>query len=186
MSSRSFLVSAKRLTVAGFVVFLSGGAACSRDNGETVEAPASLETPDPVGTAVQASSHEGEDVFKKLGVARPAGPTFNFADVPDPWPEDTEAACNAFDDSFPEQRACLCANCRDILHQCDALEGCIEIRECANRIGCTDANDCYLFPSTPGGCIEPIDRWGNTGFAVALSNNIGQCAVNNGCPTQLP
>jgi hypothetical protein len=135
----------------------------------------------------QRATGDGGDIFQRLGIKRPEGqPEFIFRDVPDPWPADTEAACNAFDTSFPEQRACLCAGCRDIVHQCDALKGCIEVRQCANRIGCTDSNSCYLTPTVPGGCVEPIDRWGNTGFAVALSNRVGECVVANKCPTTAP
>jgi hypothetical protein len=123
--------------------------------------------------------------------AGPIPPFTDFSTIPDPWAKGDVAACKAFGDgSYPVSRACMCdaPTCLELMRQCDALEGCIEIRDCAWRTGCSNANDCYLLKQAgdPNGCVDVIDKWGNTGDAVAIANTVGACGQALPTPCPLP
>jgi hypothetical protein len=125
--------------------------------------------------------------------AGPIPDPFAYETVEDPWPEETAAACKAFvpeegPDPYQEYRACACDTCIELMHQCDALQSCREIRQCGLDKGCADPNACYLAPR-PGprdpegkGCVEVIDKWGNIGLGTYLSRKLGECTAAASCP----
>jgi hypothetical protein len=124
--------------------------------------------------------------------AGPIPEPFSYADVEDPWPEETAAACKAYTppenttEPYPEYRACACDTCLEWMHQCDAIQSCREIRECGLDKGCTTPNACYLAPvpnardPEGAGCVEVIDKWGNTGLGTYLSRRLADCTTS--CP----
>jgi hypothetical protein len=112
---------------------------------------------------------------------------FRFDSVADPWTSVDIATCQAF--TSPETpansqpyRDCVCTNCLDLVHQCDALVGCREILACGARVGCADTTSCYIAPANGTGCQAEIDKWGNSGFAAYLAATLQTCAQSNSCP----
>lgn len=118
---------------------------------------------------------------------------FRYDSVTDPWPAQTIDACKAF--TTPETppnsqptRDCMCTNCMDWVHQCDSLQGCREVVQCAARVGCTDSFSCYLFPAvsakdpTGKGCQAEIDKWGNSGLSTFLAIKMQDCSKAANCP----
>jgi hypothetical protein len=75
--------------------------------------------------------------------------------------------------------SCMCESCLEVMQECDALEGCVEIRRCGYETGCRGAFECYLVPPSP--CAEVIDRWGNATIAAERSLAVSDCEVANGC-----
>lgn len=110
-------------------------------------------------------------------------PPFIYENVPAPYAEGDIAACKAFtevDEGLTEpqaaRRECFCTECVDLMRQCDALPGCIEMRQCAWRTGCNGAYACYLLPGAP--CRAVIDTWGNGSVSAALNTELGTCGCN--------
>lgn len=130
-----------------------------------------------------APRDKSKSVYDQLGVEDPKANETKYADKKAPY-EDV-AGCKAFDAEYPEIHDCTCDKCFDLQQQCDALDGCIEIAECAISIGCKDAYSCYLAPSpaVPDSrkCIPIVDKWGNTGLASAVSLALAACLDSNGC-----
>lgn len=115
---------------------------------------------------------------------------FDYRTIPEPWAEGDVAACKAylaFDEATTTaaaaaltRRECLCDAgdaCLEMLRQCDALEGCTQIRMCGIEKNCNSPNTCYLFPAAP--CVTTIDRWGNGSVSAGLSTNM---QADCGCP----
>lgn len=117
-------------------------------------------------------------------------PPFDYRDVPEPYADGDVAACKAYlpfgegATTMPAvaltRRECLCDNpdCIDLIRQCDALQGCTEMRLCGIETGCNDSNSCYLYPPPLGGkCRAVYDRWGNssvsTGLNATMQNTCG-------------
>ncbi|HEX4337407.1 MAG TPA: hypothetical protein VH062_15935 [Polyangiaceae bacterium] len=143
----------------------------------------------------------GGDIYKTVGVAPPAASAdgtatpvpYRYDQVKSPYDDGDAAACKAFSsDDLPagfktDERSCLCDSCFMIQRECDALIGCQQIMNCILSIGCTDSNSCYLAPQKTAldpdakGCVDVIDKWGNSGVSTALSNQIGDCGKMNGC-----
>jgi hypothetical protein len=144
--------------------------------------PAPVAIAAPVATVEQASTSSG-DIFSTLGIEKPSYPEFLYTSIKDPWPEDTVAACNAFDTRWPKQRACICDNCMELIHECDALPGCKEILTCAVTLGCTDSASCYYAPANGTGCQTQIDEWGTGSVSTALIVLIASCRTDNNCPS---
>ena len=111
----------------------------------------------------------------KLGKLDIDASAFEYEDIESPW--ETVEECKAFDDDA--SRACACDNCADLTRQCDALQGCIEIRDCNRATGCAGANECYLFPGAP--CVGVIDRWSNSSVSASVSLDLGDCMTAAGC-----
>jgi len=126
--------------------------------------------------------------------AGPIPEPFAYTTVPDPWPEETAAACKAYiapentTEPYPDTRNCACDACLELMHQCDALESCREIRQCSLDKGCVDPNACYLAPQPSArdpegkGCVDVIDKWGNTSLGTYLSRKLGNCTLDATCP----
>jgi hypothetical protein len=177
---RRLLGTGRRLIAAIGAFAVLGAVACSSTTANDTKGS---------GGATGGEADAGEwnnqyDVTVHDGGSLP--PPTDFSKIPDPWSADTEAACVAFAPDYPASRACFCKNCLELMHQCDALPGCIEVRACIWKSGCTDPNSCYLYKMSGDstGCVDVIDKWGNSGVAVATSNNLGQCAKQ--APTPCP
>lgn len=184
-----FLRTAGRAAAASSVIALLGAAGCqttsTKDGTPVVGWGSQAATKADAGAACQKYD------VKHVDFPTPPDPV-RFDKLKDPWSANTADACKSFKPSagsdYPVTRACVCDHCIDLVHQCDALEGCIEILNCILKSGCKDSNSCYLLKKSgdPTGCVDVIDKWGNTGDAVAIANTIGQgCVQNtaNGCPT---
>lgn len=107
---------------------------------------------------------------------------FQFDELELPY-EDSDA-CLVFQDeengNTSDEVMCLCDGCLELMQECDALPGCIEIRACILESGCTDANSCYLVPFVAP-CTDVIDKYGNSSVATAISTALMDCATENAC-----
>jgi len=111
----------------------------------------------------------------RLGELDLEAPAFEYEDIEAPW--ETVDECYAFGDD--SNRTCLCDACTELMRECDALEGCTEIRACSLATGCTGPNECYLLPGAP--CTRVIDRWSNSSVSTAVSLDIMECTTAEGC-----
>jgi hypothetical protein len=172
-----------RVAVATFAAALLA-AACSSDNTDTNKQPIGPSKDAGTETDGWATGYNVTDYVD--GGHLP--PPFLFDKVADPYTVDSGQACEAFSTDYPTSRACLCTNCYNLMHQCDALPGCIEIRACIWKSGCQDTNSCYLLKTSgdPTGCVDVIDKWGNTGDDVAIATSLLQCGqkATPACPAQ--
>lgn len=181
---RSFVAVAALSTVAAAACSGDGGSSTAGDNGGSNgsgsggDSDGGASGSGNAGTGGLPIVSDGGSIYKALGVEDPMPDEFHFSDVEAPY--DDVAGCKAFDSAFPDVHSCSCDNCYDVQRQCDALQSCREIAECGIDIGCTDAYSCYLAASDPQ-CVPIIDKWGNTGVAVALSLQLGTCTVDAGC-----
>jgi hypothetical protein len=184
-----FLRTVGRAAAASSVFAVLGAAGCQTSS--TKDGTPSL------GWATQAATKGADAGCQKYDVKHVAGDpsltpkTVRFDQLKDPWTADTADACKALKPAagsgFPATRACGCDHCLELMHQCDALQGCIEILDCILTANCTDPNSCYLSKKSgdPTGCVDVIDKWGNTGDAVAIANTIGTTCLRNtanNCP----
>jgi len=102
-------------------------------------------------------------------------------------PTPTAALCKAnakerMSVSPQPQIDCLCDKCLDLMAECDTLEGCVEIRDCSDRTGCV-AQACYF--NTPE-CMVIIDKWGTTGLATTLVQQLSDCSIAMNCQYEAP
>lgn len=103
---------------------------------------------------------------------------FLYTDVPEPYPDGDVAACKAFTEADGDvdeavatrRRECFCDTCLTLMRQCDALQGCQEIRQCQWKSNCGSAEACYLFPGAP--CKDVIDLWANTSVSTGISSEL--------------
>jgi hypothetical protein len=130
----------------------------------------------------------GGDIYAMLGIKNPGAMTFTYSDVTAPYAD--AAGCKAFDSQGHQMvHDCLCDNCFTLVQECDALAGCKVIEKCAWDTGCdpsaalTSAASCYPL-SGGGGCIAPIDKYGTGSVSTGLSQQLGLCGRNKGCPAQ--
>jgi hypothetical protein len=128
------------------------------------------------------------DIYAMLGITNPGAMTFTYTDVMAPYADAT--GCKAFDSQGHQMvHDCLCDNCFSLLQQCDALNGCKAIAKCAWDTGCdpsaalTSSSSCYPLTGT-GGCGAPIDKYGTGSVSTGLSQQLGLCGRNKGCPAQ--
>ncbi len=190
--SRRPLETATKLVVIATAAALFGVTACSKDITDNKK---------PTTGASDGGSSEQYTVQDYD--AGPVPASFAYDTVAEPWgiAEDAgvpalTAACKAFD--IPDAgglhtaapanvRDCECDNCLQLVHQCDALQGCREMRQCTQDVGCSDPYTCYLTPTTtpahPAGCTPIFDKWGNTGLSTYLVNSLNTCATGANCPT---
>jgi len=115
---------------------------------------------------------------------------FDYRTVVEPYAEGDVAACKAYKpfseattamaDLAQTRRECLCDACIDLMRDCDALEGCTEIRMCGIEKNCNSADSCYLLPPPLGGrCIAVIDKWGNSSVSTGLTQHLqNDCGCN--------
>jgi len=181
---RRFLRRAGWIVASAAGVFSLGGCATAGSGG------------DDIGMSTAAAASTAPDIFAKLGIAPPSSTFADGGATPQPFaydevqaPYSDAAGCKAFSSQTAQAtRDCLCDNCFALEQQCDALDHCIEIVDCGNRIGCTDAYSCYLTPAksaadpTGAGCVTEIDSAGNGSVSAALSLQIQQCRATSKCP----
>jgi hypothetical protein len=159
----------------------------STDAASAADAPGPTTWSGPPGYDASPPMVSG-DIYAMLGITNPGAMTFTYSNVTAPYPD--AAGCKAFDSQGHQMvHDCLCDNCFSLLQQCDALTGCKAIEKCAWDTGCdpsaalTSASSCYPL-SGGGGCITPIDKYGTGSVSTGLSQQLGLCGRNKGCPAQ--
>ncbi len=126
--------------------------------------------PNPLPSPTDVSTTVDPNVF----------PMTHYSQIEKPY-EDA-AGCLAWgeaNDDVGDSRTCMCNNCLETIQECDALQGCREIRECSTRTGCDSEYSCYLLPTAQ--CVDVIDRWGNASVSVTVSLEYINCAKRNKC-----
>jgi hypothetical protein len=115
-------------------------------------------------------------------------PVTRYSEITKPYEDTDVAGCSAWmaapdaDGGVPKPvkgRDCMCNKCLAAIQECDALQGCREIRECSQASGCDSEISCYLFPGAP--CVDVIDKWGNASVSVTVSLEYIKCAKLNKC-----
>jgi len=174
------LQTAGRAVLAAGALLVGAGVGCNTDRAAPTDLASDPPASAPVAEVKQAST---TDIFTTLGITKPKYSEFLYSSVKDPWTANTAAACNAYDTRYPTLRSCICSNCMNLIHQCDALAGCKEIFQCALDKGCRTPNACYLAPTDGTGCIAQIDKWGTGSVSTALTQELGACMTTANCPT---
>jgi hypothetical protein len=104
---------------------------------------------------------------------------FSELELPYETPEQCIEHAETELDDTTDEIACLCEKCLELMQECDALAGCVEIRECVRTSGCTNEFSCYLIPGAP--CQETIDKWGNASLATTVSVGLMDCRTAEQC-----
>lgn len=90
----------------------------------------------------------------------------------EPTPELCIQQAKDLDSQSPQETIeCLCNKCLQQMVDCNADEGCVEIRACSDRTGCR-GTACYF--GTPE-CMAIIDMYGVQGISTTLATQLNDC-----------
>lgn len=137
------------------------------DTGGEDEGPTTGDSKEPGGTTMPTPSDPSDPASTTSPPGETSGPGQTAGDpVLDAC---LEVAAN-------ECETCGCTQCLDMLHACELDAGCVQIRECAQQSGCTDATSCYE------ACEDVINANGGVlGDPAALAAELAEC-METSCP----
>jgi len=99
--------------------------------------------------------------------------TSSSTETTDPSGGDPVEQCKMMADPMTACSDCVCENCLEELQACQADEGCVAIRMCAEETGCTGI-DCL------GACGDVINMYGGIGgMSAMIGLQISMCLDQN-------